>query len=500
MLSVSIDTLFIWGNRVAENILIVGNGFDLSHYLPTKYDHFMDVMKAIEDKKLSKPIEDVFKADVDDLPTLIIKVLQIKNALNEKNYEMNFDNLFSECREKNFIQQTKSIYNTDAIKLDLTKIIEIQYELKKNSWYQYFKNHIQDIKTWIDFEVKIENLLRVFARRTVEIQKLERSEDISNYLNKHKNSELKISDKDLKNLNFFGLTVNEQMRMVRSFDLNSGRPLQSTSKNIISINKIFCVGHNPVNGFSADSFIDHLNSQLNEFIKIFNFYLVEIVQKLNPKTALNIQSEEWAQPSKIYSFNYTDTYKKNYKNVKTEYLHGKCGEQQNIVLGVSDLDDDGLKALRAYGFTKYHQKLLKDTDYLFIDGYKEKVAKKSQKLSELKEEWKFAKAGYKDSIRDEITKTEKEMMLHLNISIWGHSLDLSDRDYIKDIFSLNDDFDRNVRVVVYYFDNAAKFALLNNLLAILGKDKVEKWMKKKWLQFKPNPEIKFEEEQQQQIA
>ncbi len=32
------------------NILIVGNGFDLSHYLPTKYDHFMDVMGAIEDK------------------------------------------------------------------------------------------------------------------------------------------------------------------------------------------------------------------------------------------------------------------------------------------------------------------------------------------------------------------------------------------------------------------------------------------------------------------
>uniref|UniRef100_UPI0028D5AAD0 AbiH family protein n=1 Tax=Acinetobacter guillouiae TaxID=106649 RepID=UPI0028D5AAD0 len=30
------------------NILIVGNGFDLSHYLPTKYDHFMVAMDAIE--------------------------------------------------------------------------------------------------------------------------------------------------------------------------------------------------------------------------------------------------------------------------------------------------------------------------------------------------------------------------------------------------------------------------------------------------------------------
>ena len=62
---------------------------------------------------------------------------------------------------------------------------------------------------------------------------------------------------------------------------------------------------------------------------------------------------------------------------------------------------------------------------------------------------------------------------------------------MTDLFSLNDDMDRNVRVIIYYFDKPAKFLLLNNLLAILGKDKVEHWMKNEWLVFKPNPEIKF---------
>lgn len=490
MLSVSIDTLFIWGNSVAENILIVGNGFDLSHYLPTKYDHFMDVMKAIEDKKLSKPIEDVFKANVDDLPTLIIKVLQIKNALNEKNYEMNFDNLFSECREQNFIQQTKSIYNTDAIKLDLTKIVEIQYELKKNSWYQYFKNHIQEIKTWIDFELKIENILRVFAKRVVEIQNLERSEDMSNYLNNDESSELKISDKDLKNLNFFGLTVNEQVNKVIHCEAPDGlRRIRRDYKNIISINKIFCVGQNPVNGFSADSFIDHLNSQLNEFIKIFNFYLVEVIQKLFPKKTLKIQAENWNEPSKIYSFNYTNTYTKIYDQIPTQYLHGCHGDKQNIVLGVSDLHDDGLKALKAFGFTKYHQKLFKDTDYVFLDSYKEEILFQEEQIAaQLISSNPVTRRNLQEA-------NDKNRKLDLTISIWGHSLDLSDREYIEDIFSLNDDVDRNVRVVVYYFDDSAKFSLLNNLLAILGKDKVEKWMKKKWLEFKPNPEIDFKADQ-----
>ncbi|HCW3748850.1 TPA: hypothetical protein OXK62_003393, partial [Acinetobacter baumannii] len=38
-------------------------------------------------------------------------------------------------------------------------------------------------------------------------------------------------------------------------------------------------------------------------------------------------------------------------------------------------------------------------------------------------------------------------------------------------------------------DNHAKFNLLTNLLHILGKEKVELWMKKGWLKFEPNPNI-----------
>lgn len=90
---------------------------------------------------------------------------------------------------------------------------------------------------------------------------------------------------------------------------------------------------------------------------------------------------------------------------------------------------------------------------------------------------------------------EVQSKLNFKISIWGHSLDVSDQDYILDLFSLNDDMDRNVQVTVYYFDSNTKFSLLNNLLAILGKDKVEQWMKNKWLVFKPNPEIEFDKKE-----
>ncbi|MEN3979757.1 hypothetical protein [Acinetobacter sp. CWB-B33] len=100
---------------------------------------------------------------------------------------------------------------------------------------------------------------------------------------------------------------------------------------------------------------------------------------------------------------------------------------------------------------------------------------------------------YIRALQAEIKEKTLAQGLELNFYIWGHSLDVSDKDYIIDLFSLNDDIDRNVRVIVYHFNKTAKFDLLNNLLAILGKDKVEQWMKNKWLAFKPNPEIKFGE-------
>ena len=68
---------------MTTNILIVGNGFDLSHYLPTKYDHFMVAMQAIEKW--------------------------------EGKGEMKFYDLFDLNHEKEgwFFQKIKKIYNTD---------------------------------------------------------------------------------------------------------------------------------------------------------------------------------------------------------------------------------------------------------------------------------------------------------------------------------------------------------------------------------------------------
>ena len=248
-------------------------------------------------------------------------------------------------------------------------------------------------------------------------------------------------------------------------------------------------------GFNPSGFVGFLHQQLDEFIEIFNLYLETIVGQLFQSRMIDIDTE-WSYPDKIFSFNYTNTYQRLHDSVDVEYLHGSCGEYQNIVLGVSDLEDKSLKKIKAYGFTKYQQKLFKDTDYLFLDNHKKKISDSKKRIEGLQEEYK----GRVSQIDQILQQLEAESLLNLNFYIWGHSLDVSDQDYIFDLFSLNDGKDRNVRVTVYYFDKPAKFALLNNLLAILGKAKVEQWMKNKWLQFKENPKVKFIESESQQIA
>ena len=37
-------------------ILILGNGFDLAHFLPTKYDHFMHAMRNVEEYSQDTPM------------------------------------------------------------------------------------------------------------------------------------------------------------------------------------------------------------------------------------------------------------------------------------------------------------------------------------------------------------------------------------------------------------------------------------------------------------
>ena len=117
-----------------KRIFVLGNGFDLAHYLPTAYVHFMDAMMAVESC--------------------------------EEGQELGFDDLFQkyiagECsdRDKGFFTKTKELYKTDDLRLSTDTVNDLQAKLNNNGWFQHFKHHLNDVDTWIDFENEIESLL-----------------------------------------------------------------------------------------------------------------------------------------------------------------------------------------------------------------------------------------------------------------------------------------------------------------------------------------------------
>ncbi len=219
------------------NILIVGNGFDLSHYLPTKYDHFMDVMSAIEGKNTGGLPKNLEEMKIDEWLNLIDKTFQKREGMEQPPHQMNFDELFSKTRDPNFIEKTKEFYLTDSILFSAQDVIKAQYRLSLNCWYQYFKNHVEEIKTWIDFEQKIENVLTLVGKKIQEIENIETEEEIINYFNGTDNSKPKINNKNLNTLNFFHLTVKEHMSRVLSRDLRTGKPFKTTTGIFINIHK-----------------------------------------------------------------------------------------------------------------------------------------------------------------------------------------------------------------------------------------------------------------------
>ncbi|MFN3074198.1 AbiH family protein [Acinetobacter sp. TY2] len=475
------------------NILIVGNGFDLSHYLPTKYDHFMDVMGAIEKKNTGSKVHDL------TIHSVRTWMEMLENMWEEKDfpdYSMNFDELYSKTRDPKFIKKTKGFYLTEQVKLSAKEVLKLQYRLELNCWYQYFRKHVNDIKTWIDFEQKIESALILAFKFIKKIHlkfekygKIDKTiRSLTKITSEKEDEKIYISELDIDLLIKLGLfKLNIDYGKVTNSDFGK---IADSRKGFINDNW-FHVKEKIEYGFCTEKYMSFLNSQLEDFIEIFNLYLELVVSPLVLGSTVSIDSEDWMYPDKIFSFNYRNTYQRIHDLVEVEYLHGSHGEYQNIVLGVSDLEDESLKKIKAYGFTKYHQKLFKDTDYLFLDRYKNDILLDQKKKIDLNEQLKGENRGaYRDSLNRTIQNCETQ--LNLNFYIWGHSLDISDKDYIIDLFSLNDDGDRNIRVIVYYFDKNAKFSLLNNLLAILGKDKVEHWMKNKWLQFKENPKIVLE--------
>ncbi|WP_412464735.1 AbiH family protein [Flavobacterium mekongense] len=296
-----------------SKILITGNGFDLFHGLPTKYGHFMAVMKTIEKYDFGKEIrfEDLFGS----------------------HFKTQFD------KEYDLILKN---YNTENIVFDKARIKVLEDKLKSNNWYCYFRTALE-IETWIDFE----NEINIALSEISEIIYSERNTYFEAFQECQKHSLLFF-------FNLFDKTKASESRINKSYSILEKGKTGLYKKEKINGKKLF----------------EDLSKSLDDFIIIFNRYFVDVIEEFykNIKVSHSIPLE---QIDLIYTFNYTPTIEKIYKLVKPKvnYLHGKIDAsdlKQNLVLGVEDISNE-LKTHKIYSFTKSYQKIKKDANCEFIE-------------------------------------------------------------------------------------------------------------------------------------
>lgn len=363
------------------NILLIGNGFDLAHGLPTKYTDFLDFVRVIKQ---------------------IIEEYKNSAFLKPSTNSDNFLRLNSTIRSliDYQIEQTRTCGQYKEF-INLWDNI-----ISNNIWIEYFLINNNNIKNnWIDFEKEISF---VISR-------------LDWYINEASISSIY----DLFDYHVYYDDSNRNLRI-----------LLETYRTKISKNE-----------FNIYSFISEIEKDLEKLIFALELYISNYINDIKViKTLPNIKR---LSIDKIISFNYSNTfervYDKNYSHSldfsKYDYIHGKAishfeYEENDLVLGINEYlpDDEKDKNIRFIRFKKFFQRIHKNTGCIYT-------------------EW-----------LEEINTTPR---LEHNLYIFGHSLDDTDRDILRELI-LNE----HIVTTIYYHNKEAYAQQIANLVKVIGQEEL----------------------------
>lgn len=354
------------------DILLLGNGFDLSFGLPTRYTDFVKVVQCLIDNEQS-------------IPTKVAEILKPLGI----DYEYAKD----------------ALLDADAVR----RMIDLS---KTNIWFDYFKNKINvENSTWIDFERELSYINHLFnivmSKDGVISFKID---------SKHR-------DLDQETLyainNFYGHFFIERQR-------NCGESLSFRFKDDFYIeyppqskNKVL----------DRNKVVSRLHSALEELSDCLRIYLLSFVDnpiRNNPNWMGNCKVK-YNRVDLVLTFNYTNTYESivDYE-INTFHLHGNVNEK--IVLGYNpDADDYTVPAETTWlEFKKYYQRAFIDVNQILI-RFKQ-IVKSERGGNEL-----FVMGFSLSSSDEDIIRLIFEQMS--KITIYCHSEDAK-KEYIRNLIQI----------------------------------------------------------------
>lgn len=397
------------------NILIIGNGMDISLGYPTKYADFLHFCDEF-DKSFIHTIDEMSPSSI---------VYEYKHFTINKNGAKGkvakvFDKIVKKYPDKHIKKITKKFFDC----------------VENNWWIEYFQDRYSKNlivgENWID----IENEVRIV------IDKLEKESDLRTIFG---------------DISCYGENISTNLIKILK-DIDNSKQLTFSVESYEKIQKIF---------------VKRLREDYDKFIAALGIYLNFFAFAIEEKTANIEQLQELSSKIRyILCFNYKDNYINNYTNiegVKDCMVHGRFNfnldenlsnfiSHNDMVVGFQDAKDN-TKDLTFEYYRKYFQRVVNGTGNEYLSWFKEAEA-----------------AG----------KT-------INVYVFGHSLDSTDKDILEKLF-----FFKDVHFTIYYYvgDSGKNTDLeqkVTNLIKILGKENLIKFTSGE------NPVIRFEKQIEKQI-
>lgn len=390
------------------NILVIGNGFDLAHRLPTKYSDFIMFIKNF------KALNGRCKEEIKTRPKF--KSLSI----NIQEYFLQ-DEVFYEARRNDILK-------------------ELQLLIDNNIWLEYFMDKvINENKGWIDFESEISEVIKALEY-LIEMNKHEVRTNGSDFA---ENDEVKNSI-----INKFFAIWNRCNK----------------AKEIGSVGKLDFYGER------LRERIEQITSDLNGLIRCLEIYIGEVVERFD--IDYRIPEIKNLKIDNLISFNYTNTYQVLYQSdndkIEYDYLHGKVElkrsiKENNMVLGIDEylVGNERDEKLDLIEFKKYFQRIYKKT------GCKYKA-------------WLESTGEFQAKQAHVLLKRDESFLN--NIYFYGHSLDVTDKDILRDLFEF-----QYTQIIIFYLDKSDYSQKISNVIKIIGQKGLIKAVHGK------NPKIIFKE-------
>lgn len=412
-------------------ILLIGNGFDLAHGLPTSYKHFIQFcikVRRIYEYAPNVPLSKYKQENLDDwvvdnsIVSVLLAAYDKRKSQRRRIDSENYDEYF---------ETPNDVLN------------EFYSHIKQNAWIQYFENIVLQLgENWIDFENEISKVIQGLDSGRLQIE----------------------NDGSIANV--------EKYYAEKIVGL-----LKASKKNLQSITTIE----------ELDKFIVYLNGELERLVRALEIYISEFINNIFiPDKCKDIQD---LNVDIVLSFNYSDTFHRIYDSenkLEYDYIHGKADVNKNIqtcnlVLGIDEYLDDESKnyKLEFLPFKKYYQRIYKTTGNKhlnWIDEIKEGFVNYQKKKENAHEttvqsikDGSFGNYPFQKNVCHELLNVECPQH---TLYIFGHSLDVSDRDILK-MFISND----NVQTKIFYYrktenDKTELGKIIRNLIRIIGQEEL----------------------------